>query len=132
VGAGKLGKALLNYKGFEQYGLRIIAAFDIDPKAIGKTPEGKTIFPLSEFPKFVKKLGVKMGIITVPAQNAQSVCNLMIENKISAIWNFAIASLKGPKNILIHNENMAVSLAVLSNHLKRYLDINKRLGGVKK
>ncbi|MDR1952038.1 MAG: redox-sensing transcriptional repressor Rex [Elusimicrobiota bacterium] len=129
VGAGKLGKALLNYQGFGQYGLRILAAFDRDAKVVGKTSEGKIIYPIEKFPQIIKKLGVKMGIITVPVQSAQSVCDLMIENKIAAIWNFANVSLKGRKGILIHNENMAVSLAVLSNHLRRYLDTNKKHGG---
>ncbi|MDR2708777.1 MAG: redox-sensing transcriptional repressor Rex [Elusimicrobiota bacterium] len=127
VGAGKLGKALLNYRGFAQYGLRIIAAFDADKNSIGKTQEGKFIYPIADFGKFVKKTGVKMGIITVPAESAQAVCDMMIENKICAIWNFANVSLKSPKDILIHSENMAVSLAVLSNHLSRQLNtVNKR------
>lgn len=126
VGAGKLGKALLNYQGFEQYGVIIAAAFDIDPNAVGKTSEGKDILPISKFAPFVKKLGVKMGIITVPAQNAQSVCDLMIENNILAIWNFANVALKGPQRILIHNENMAVSLAVLSSHLRKHLNTKKK------
>jgi redox-sensing transcriptional repressor len=132
VGAGKLGKALLNYQGFNQYGLRIVAAFDIDEKVIGKTPEGKNIFHISKLKQYVQKFGIKMGIITVPAQHAQSVCNLMIESDILAIWNFANTSLKSRKNILIHDENMAVSLAVLSNHLKKCLSTYQKIGGRKK
>jgi len=125
IGAGKLGKALLNYGGFSQYGLNIISAFDIDETKIGKTPEGKIIMPLSKFSDFVQMIDIKIGIITVPAQNAQSVCDLMIRSGILAIWNFSSASLKGKENILIRNENMAVSLAVLSNHLKQNLSIKK-------
>ncbi|MDR2772979.1 MAG: redox-sensing transcriptional repressor Rex [Elusimicrobiota bacterium] len=126
VGAGKLGKALLNYQGFEQYGLSIAAAFDIDPEAAGKNSDGNSILGLEKFPVVVKELGIRIGIITVPAQNAQNVCDLMIENDIAAIWNFANVILKGPSHILIHNENMAVSLAALSNHLKMYLDTDKK------
>jgi redox-sensing transcriptional repressor len=125
IGAGKLGKALLNYGGFSQYGLNIISAFDIDETKIGKTPEGKIIMPLSKFSDFVQMIDIKIGIITVPAKNAQSVCDLMIKSGILAIWNFSSASLKGKENILIRNENMAVSLAVLSNHLKQNLSIKK-------
>ena len=116
VGAGQLGRALLSYKGFREYGLNISAAFDINPP---KTPEN--ILNISELPHICRRLGVKMGIITVPAAAAQSVCDLMVENGICAIWNFAPVNLRVPEDILVQNENMAAGLAVLSSHLKEKL-----------
>lgn len=116
VGAGQLGRALLSYRGFREYGLKISAAFDIDTK---NCPEN--VMNISELPHICKRLGVRMGIITVPAGAAQSVCDLMVENGICAIWNFAPVSLRVPENILVQNENMASGLAVLSAHLRERL-----------
>lgn len=117
VGAGKLGQALLGYSGFEAYGLNILAAFDAAPPA-EKTDDGKPIYNISELESFCKSHNVLMGIITVPASFAQQVCDQLIENGIKAIWNFAPAHLDVPENILVQNENMATSLAVLSMHLQ--------------
>lgn len=121
VGVGQLGSALLSYRGFEEYGLNIVAGFDINPKVVSLDINGKHIFHLDDIEKVCSKLGVKIGIITVPMQNAQIVCNRLVQSGILAIWNFAPAHLKVPKNILVHNENMAVSLAFLSKHLEEGL-----------
>lgn len=121
VGVGQLGSALLSYRGFEEYGLNIVAGFDINPKVVSLDINGKHIFHLDDIEKVCSKLGVKIGIITVPIQNAQMVCDRLVQSGILAIWNFAPAHLKVPKNILVHNENMAVSLAFLSKHLEEGL-----------
>ena len=117
VGAGKLGQALLGYKGFEAYGLNILAAFDAEPSA-DHTDEGKPIYPMSQLHNFCRANKVLMGIITVPAKHAQSVCDQLIACGIKAVWNFAAVHLDVPENILVQNENMATSLAVLSMHLE--------------
>lgn len=117
VGAGQLGKALLSYSRFKSYGLDIVAAFDIDDSVVGKTQQEKPILPLSKFSDLCRRMKVRIGIITVPAECAQSVCDMMIENGIMAVWNFAPTHLKVTENILVQNENMASSLALLSNHL---------------
>ena len=114
IGAGKLGQALLGYSGFDAYGLNILAAFDACPVA----GEGKPIFPMDQLESFCKANKVLMGIITVPAEFAQSVCDKLIDCGIKAIWNFAPTHLDVPDNILVQNENMATSLAVLSMHLQ--------------
>ncbi len=118
VGAGRLGRALLDYSGFKEYGINILAAFDVDENVCGDTPGGKKIYPLKSLEEFCEENKVQIGIITVPAVNAQYVCDLMIEYGISAIWNFAPTHLNVRRNILVQNENMAASLAVLSSHLK--------------
>ena len=116
IGAGKLGQALLGYSGFEAYGLNILAAFDCAPAT--DTADGKSIYHISKLEAFCKTHKVLMGIITVPADHAQEVCDRLIANGIKAVWNFAPVHLDVPANILVQHENMATSLAVLSMHLQ--------------
>lgn len=116
VGAGKLGKALLGYDGFEEYGVRIAAAFDCSEQVL-TTDGSPRILPMSEFGDFCKNNEVQIGIITVGAQNAQDVCRQMLENGITAIWNFAPCKLNVPEGILFRQENLAVSLAYLNSQL---------------
>lgn len=119
VGAGSLGKALLNYSGFKAYGLNIIAAFDLceDPTEF----QGKTVFPIAQLESFCRKVNIHIGIITVPASSAQEICDLLVNSGIRAIWNFAPVHLVVPDGILVQNENMASSLALLSNHLREQM-----------
>ena len=124
IGAGKLGQALLDYVGFDEYGLNILAAFDINPKS-GTTDEGKPILHIDKLESFCKSHKVLMGIITVPAQHAQEVCDRLISCGIKAVWNFAPTHLDVPENILVQNENMATSLAVLSMHLQAQMKEKK-------
>ena len=119
IGAGKLGNALLDYKGFCDYGLKIIAAFDSDLNKIGVSESGKYIYPITDFEEFNRQIHAKIGIITVPAKEAQSVCDLMCKSGIQAIWNFAPVSLSAAEGVLVQNENMAASLALLSSHLTK-------------
>ncbi len=117
IGAGKLGQALCGYSGFEAYGLNILAAFDAKPVAAA-TEEGTPIYPMDQLQSFCKSNKVLMGIITVPVAHAQEVCDQLIACGIKAVWNFAPTHLDVPENILVQNENMATSLAVLSMHLQ--------------
>lgn len=117
IGAGKLGQALLGYSGFSAYGLNILAAFDAKPSAKA-TEEGKPIFPMEQLESFCRNNKVLMGIITVPVECAQTVCEQLIQCGIKAIWNFAPTHLDVPPHILVQNENMATSLALLSMHLQ--------------
>ena len=124
VGAGKLGQALLGYSGFDAYGMNIRAAFDTDP-SVGNPVEGKPIFSMEQMGAFCRANKILMGIITVPVQFAQQVCDQMIACGIQAIWNFAPVHLDVPENILVQNENMATSLAVLSMHLQAQIKEKK-------
>lgn len=121
AGAGQLGKTLLAYEGFANYGLNIAAAFDINPEIIGREVKGKCIYPLEKMEEVCRVLSVHIGIITVPARHAQEVADLMTECGIKAIWNFSPVHLKVPDDIIVQNENMAASLAVLSNKLAEKL-----------
>lgn len=124
IGAGKLGQALLGYSGFEAYGLNILAAFDAKPSA-DHTDDGKPIYPISQLENFCRANKVLMGIITVPTSQAQSVCDQLIACGIKAVWNFAPTHLEVPSHILVQNENMATSLAVLSMHLQAHIKEKK-------
>lgn len=124
VGAGKLGQALLGYGGFEAYGLNILAAFDAKPFA-HETAEGKPVYPMEQMERFCRANKVLMAIITVPAQYAQQVCDKLIACGIKAVWNFAPTHLDVPAGILVQNENMATSLAVLSMHLQAQMKDRK-------
>lgn len=117
VGAGKLGKALLDYDEFEKFGIKIVAAFDCNDTAISINSKVK-IQPISEFDDFCKSRRIRLGIITVGAGSAQAVCDKMTECGISAIWNFAPCKLNVPDGVILENENLALSLAYLNNQIK--------------
>ena len=117
IGAGKLGQALMGYSGFDEYGLNIVAGFDRSPSS-DHTEEGKPIYLIDDLPRFCRENKILMGIITVPADHAQAVCDELIAGGVKAIWNFAPTHLEVPEGILVQNENMATSLAVLSVHLR--------------
>lgn len=123
VGAGKLGQALLGYSGFAAYGLNILAAFDANP--VENTIEGRAIYPMEQLESYCRTNKVLMGIITVPGQYAQEVCDRLIACGIKAVWNFAPTHLDVPAGILVQNENMATSLAVLSMHLQAQMKDKK-------
>ena len=124
IGAGKLGRALLGYQGFDAYGLNILAAFDVNAHP-GETEDGKPVLPMEELESFCRGHKILMGIITVPASQAQAVCDKLIACGIKAVWNFANAHLEVPSNILVQYENMATSLAVLSMHLQAHIKDHK-------
>ncbi len=108
VGAGRLGQAILDYEGFEDYGVRIMAAFDI----CTKTPNGKKpILPMDKLSDYCKENNIKIGIITVSSSAAQSVCDTLTSLGIRAIWNFSPVRLTTPANTVIKQENLALSLA---------------------
>lgn len=124
IGAGKLGQALLDYHGFEEYGLNVLAAFDINPTK-NSTDGGKPILHIDKLEQFCQAHKVLMGIITVPDAHAQEVCDQLIDCGIKAIWNFAPIHLEVPSHILVQSENMATSLAVLSMHLQAQIKDKK-------
>ena len=116
VGAGKLGRALLQYDEFEKYGVKISAAFDSNERAISLGSKTE-ILPMNQFEYFCKTKNIKLGIITVGEGSAQAVCDQMVKSGITAIWNFAPCKLKVPIGVLLQNENLALSHAHLNNQL---------------
>lgn len=118
VGAGKLGRALLDYNGFESSGFQILAAFDQEPCATCSN-NGKPIYPVSRLQNFCRYYHVRIGIITVPDENAQAVCDLLVSSGVNAIWNFAPVHLKVPDHVIVQSENLAVSLTALRIQMRK-------------
>ena len=117
IGAGKLGRALLDYDGFEEFGVRILAGFDCNEKAwqLGK---GKSVLPIKEIESFCVENDIRIGIITVGQGSAQEVCDKLVACGVKAIWNFAPVSLKVPSGVLVRQEKLALSLAHLNSQIK--------------
>lgn len=119
VGAGNLGAALMGYTRFNRYGLNIVAAFDIDAAKIGQKLQGREILPLDKLSNLARRMHVAIGIITTPAEVAQTVANLMVAGGIRGIWNFAPVALDVPEDVIVEHVSLASSLAVLSSRLAR-------------
>ena len=117
IGAGKLGRALLDYDGFEEFGIRILVGFDCNEKAfqIGK---GKSVLPIKDLEDYCATHNVKIGIITVGQGSAQEVCNMLVACGIRSIWNFAPCTLTVPEDVILKQENLALSLAHLNSQFK--------------
>ncbi|MPN26816.1 Redox-sensing transcriptional repressor Rex [bioreactor metagenome] len=111
----------MGYEGFEEYGLRIIAAFDADPAKIGTEVRGRSVFDICRVEELAQRLNVQMGIICVPADQAQGVADQMVAGGIKAIWNFANVSLKVPDDVIVQREVIAGGLAVLSVKMRQKL-----------
>ncbi len=124
VGAGSMGSALLGYRKFEQYGLKIVAAFDLDPSKIGRQIHGKHVLPLSKLTDLARRMHILIGIVTVPAAEAQGVADMMVAGGIRAIWNFAPVRLRTPEQVIVHSEDLYCSLASLSQKLFKSLQLS--------
>jgi redox-sensing transcriptional repressor len=118
VGVGNLGTALLGYQGFENLGLRIAGAFDWDPAKVGRWIQGRKVQRMSQLAAFVRRGGIRLGVLTVPAAAAQETADLMIGAGIRGIWNFSPAKLQVPEGVVTQKEDLAEGLAVLSHKLQ--------------
>lgn len=125
VGTGHLGSALVNYSGFEGFGLKFVAAFDNDPDKVGEELGHLTIQPLKELDQVINEHNIQIAVIAVPGHVSQDVCDMLMKTgKIKAVWNFAPNHLQVPKGVILQNENIAASLSVLSKRLmdQEYLE----------
>ncbi|MFA6844600.1 MAG: redox-sensing transcriptional repressor Rex [Sphaerochaetaceae bacterium] len=119
VGSGHLGSALARYEGFDGYGLKIIASFDLNTAKVGTFLGEVPVFSMEKLPSFVLENRIHIAIIAVPAQSAQDVADLLVKSGILAIWNFAPVDIKVPGDIVLQRTDLAVSFAVLSAKVKR-------------
>jgi redox-sensing transcriptional repressor len=119
VGVGHLGRAFLNYEGFKECGIKIVASFDSNPYIVDLKVNGIQIFSIEKMESTIPRLNAHIGIITVPESEAQEIANTLIKSGVKAIWNFAPIHLILPDNIIIQNVNLASSLAILSYELNR-------------
>lgn len=125
VGVGSLGKALLGNHEFEKYGLNIVAAFDIDEAVVDHIVYGKKVFTLEKLKDINERMHIHIGIIAVPGEFAQDIADRLVESGIKAIWNFSLIKLNVPDGVLVQNENLAASLAMLSLHLRNEMNEQK-------
>ena len=114
VGVGNLGLALLSYRGFEREGFEIVAAFDAEPDRPRDKKIPFTIFGMEDLPSFVREHGVRIAILTVPAEAAQEVANSLIECGVMGILNFSPSVLHVPEEVMVNNVNLAIELENLS------------------
>ncbi len=124
VGAGNLGRALLNYEGFVEHGLDVVAAFDANPALLGQEINGRPVCSLDEIGDRAAELRrqgrpVEMGIVTVPARAAQPVADLLVKIGVRAIWNYAPTRLDLPSDVVCEDVKLSASFAVLTNRLRR-------------
>ncbi len=117
LGAGSLGSALLHDDGLSQYGLQVVAAFDVNPNKIGKVINGIPVYDIADLSKYREEKGVSIGILTVPVEKAQSVADMAIASGIRAIWNFTPFRIKVPHDIVVQNTSIYAHLAVMFNRL---------------
>lgn len=130
VGVGSLGTAFMHYKGFEDFGLRIVAGFDKNSPLCGKSINNKPVYDIDDLTSdLLNSLDAQIGIITVPGYAAQTVTDLMVKAKIEAIWNFAPTKINVPEGIIVSNINLATSLAVLSYELYLKKEKEKSING---
>lgn len=117
VGFGHVGHALVSYEGILRRGYKVKGIFDIDEKKIGQVFRGIEISDLSKMPEVVKEHNVQIGIITVPSESGQFICDKMVDAGITAILNFAPVLLKPKKSIFIERVDISRELVVLSHYL---------------
>ena len=117
MGVGSLGAALIQDSGLSQYGLRIVAGFDVNPLRIGTSICGVPIFHVSELKMRQQELNADIGVLAVPVENAQEATDVMINGGIKAIWNFTPFRIKAPENIVIQNTSIYAHLAVMYNRM---------------
>lgn len=116
-GAGSLGRALLGDSGLHQFGLEIVAAFDVNPELVGTTVGGVPIFHTNDFLQKMVEYGVNIGVLTVPINIAQQVTDEMIAGGIKAVWNFTPFRIRVPEHIVVQNTSLYAHLAVMFNRL---------------
>lgn len=119
VGVGHLGSALLSFKGFDDYGLDIVAGFDIDPSLTGETINDKPIYSIFNLDNKIKELGVEVAIVATPKDVTQEIVNKLINSGIKAIWNFVPIHLDHPKDVVVENMDLARSLAVFFHRINK-------------
>ena len=120
VGAGNLGQALANYVEFEKRGFKLVGIFDVNPVLEGIAVRGIEIQMISDLPFFLKENNVAIAILTLPKNKAIDMADILIENGIKAIWNFAHVDLDTPDGVIVENVHLSESLMTLSYNLSQY------------
>ena len=126
IGAGNLGQALANYVKFEKRGFKVVGIFDINPVLKGISIRGNEIRMMDELPEFLRENDVQIATLTLPKAYAEETANLLVENGIKAIWNFAHLDLAVPEDVIVENVHLSESLMRLSYNLNLYNTEHKK------
>ena len=119
VGVGHLGGALANYTNFASLGFSVAALFDRNKSVVGSKINGLKVNNLSALKKIIAAEAIDIGVITVPADEAQGVADLLVAAGVKGIWNFAPIKLNVPPNIPLVNEDLSIGLSALSYHMSQ-------------
>ncbi|HRX78984.1 MAG TPA: redox-sensing transcriptional repressor Rex [Pirellulaceae bacterium] len=114
VGLGNLGRALLRYRGFQEQGFQIAAAFDVDVEKIGSTVEGIEVFHLDQLAEVVTVKGIRLAIVAVPGAAAQTVADSLVAAGVEGVLNFAPVTLALPDHVSRVGVDLAIELEQLS------------------
>ena len=125
IGAGNLGQALANYAAFEKRGFILKGIFDVNPRLQGVSIRGVPVRMLDELGEFVRENEVEIAALTIPKEKAIEVANILVENGVRAIWNFAHTDLNLPDHIIVENVHLSESLMQLSYKISRYNEEHK-------
>ncbi|MED4599542.1 redox-sensing transcriptional repressor Rex [Paenibacillus validus] len=117
VGAGNLGRALCNYNAYLKDNMKIVAVFDAQPNKIGESINNLKVKPMEELGTTIRELQIRIGIITVPAPEAQQVANQFTEAGVEAILNFAPLIIKVPSDVRVHHADFTTDLQSLAYYL---------------
>lgn len=117
IGAGNLGRALGNYMNFERRGFIFKGMFDKNPKLVGDDVRGVKVMAMDELEHFLQRNDVDIVVLTIPKTSAADIVNVLVDNGIRAIWNFAHVDLNVPEGILVENVHLSDSLMKLSYNI---------------
>ena len=126
IGAGNLGQALANYAAFEKRGFVLKGIFDVNPRLVGVSIRGVPIRMMDELKSFVQQNDVEIAVLTIPKDKAIEVANMLVDNGVRAIWNFAHTDLNLPDHIIVENVHLSESLMQLSYNISRYNEEHKK------
>ena len=117
IGVGNLGSALLAYRGFRERGFLFKVVVDTDPQKVGRTIQGLTVFSSQQLPSLVKKHDIQIGVLAVPVESAQAVCDQLVASGVRAIVNFAPVHLAVPPTVWLRVVDLAIELESLAFYL---------------
>lgn len=126
VGAGNLGQALANYVKFEKSGFIVKRLFDVNPRLLGITVRGIEIRMIDEMPAFLQENDIQIAALTLPKAKAKEMADVLVENGVKAIWNFAHTDLHLPEDVIVENVHLSESLMQLSYNISRYAKEHKK------
>ena len=120
IGAGNLGQALANYASFEKGGFILKGLFDVNPRLEGVAIRGIPVRMMDELQEFLQNNEIEIAALTIPKSKAKEVAELLVDNGIQAIWNFAHTDLNLPKDVIVESVHLSDSLMKLSYNVSRH------------